>query len=171
MNELQTDVKNQVIIFKDRAEVRVTTQQVENIMRLSCTNKKKFQILNVGIFDFNDIAKMIPIEEYYKLYPDKRPPVYEEKKEIPKVSKAVYSSKRVLELCLNIWKKKINSKYYVATNGGLGNLIRLGEQRLVLLKSGKLKKVEDKFKNRELEKVSALMGKTPEKESLDSLSF
>jgi hypothetical protein len=73
MNKLSTIVKeNYIIVFLDGSKKETDKETGEKILRLSCSAQKTF-ILDGQLYSFSNIAKLLPIGEYYDQYPDKRP--------------------------------------------------------------------------------------------------
>ena len=78
MNEIQKEVKNYVIVFKDRSNVFITEKQYNNIMSECVEQKSEISKIDVNGqgYDLNSISKLLSIKQYYEQYPDKRPQTY-----------------------------------------------------------------------------------------------
>lgn len=72
MNQLSTDVKNQVIIFHDKSKKFVTKQQAEVVINQSTTAAKGIKI-DGSFIGFSSISKILSLQEFYNQYPDERP--------------------------------------------------------------------------------------------------
>ena len=97
--KLQTEQYNGVIIFWDKSKIFITKKEMELIKNIDSAS---FEIKG-SIYSFNQISKILYLEEYYNQYPDERP---QEKKFLDialdnnnkdGAYKNLYSSKRYCE--------------------------------------------------------------------------
>lgn len=135
------------IIFNDDTTKRITKEQAEAVMSASGTSQKFFT-LNGALYNFSNIARLIPVREYYDQFPDERPAEHA----YPKIERPneeyvgmyhrVMNSEQLLEQALRIWKKQRAEPDFVPVTGGLDRLIKFGEDKLFAMKNDKIKKVE-----------------------------
>jgi len=78
--QIQTEVNSHLIIFKDRSKIFISEAEYNKILQNSCnveyTKNKDFFFLKGQAYSFHTIAKMLTLEEYYRQYPDNKPPAY-----------------------------------------------------------------------------------------------
>lgn len=78
MTQLQIKQKEYIILFKDNSVKIITERQYDFI--LTNLDKKAQFIIKKEVYDKNMFSKIMPLEEYYKQYPDKRPEITPEYK-------------------------------------------------------------------------------------------
>ena len=64
-----------VIKFFDEAEIKLTDEENQMAEALMINGMKGFESKKGGKYKFSSIDKWLPIDEYYQLYPKKRPDV------------------------------------------------------------------------------------------------
>lgn len=74
-NEIQTEVKDWVIIFSDRSVKFITKERAEKIIILSTTPDTSVSSVMIDneYYKFSTFAKVISADEYYKQYPNEKP--------------------------------------------------------------------------------------------------
>ena len=63
-----------IVVFHDKSTKEVSQKIADEIMTKSCDSKLQGIKVNDNFYKFSAISKIMPIEEFYKEYPDKRPP-------------------------------------------------------------------------------------------------
>lgn len=127
-----------MLIFNDDSTKRITKAQAEALMQASGT-QAKFITIDGGMINFSNIARCIPIREYWDQFPDERPVYdnYDIKEPMYNTGvgykKRLYSSEKMLREALLVWKRQRSSPDYVRVTGGLDKLIADGEARLLKL--------------------------------------
>lgn len=139
--ELSTELQNDyIILFRDDTIKKMSKERGEAIMEMSASSAKFFK-LDGSMYNFSDIAKLMPIREYWNQYPDERPVSYP-KIDIPDDFKnSLFNSVEFIEHGLRIWKKQHSDPSYVPKTGGLKKLIDWGEARLIKLKEDKIRRL------------------------------
>ena len=72
MNQLSTEIKNQVIVFHDKSHKFITQAQASLIFQASGTNAKSITTPALGMITFSAIAKVMSIDDFYTEYPQHR---------------------------------------------------------------------------------------------------
>jgi len=139
--ELNSDY---IIVFNDDTTKQISKERAEAIMRMSGTSAKFF-LLDGQMFAFSNLARLITLGEYYEQFPDERPIIYPQierpDEDIINYRHRIFSSEKFLSVALAKWKEQRSSPDYVRVTGGLDDLIRFGENKLVQLKAEKQKKL------------------------------
>lgn len=133
------------IVFNDDTTRRITKEQADALMQASGTNAKFIQIEGM-LINFSNIARVIPVSEYYDQFPDERPPATATFPTDPTDTgvgyrRTIYSSEKHLRGALKIWKEQLASPDYVRVTGGLPILIADGEAKLLKLIREKRKEI------------------------------
>lgn len=131
-----------MIVFNDDSTKRITKAQGEALIQASGTSAK-FIVIDGNMINFSNIARVMEIRQYWEQFPDERPVTYptHEYDTGMRVRRTVYDSEKTLRKALEIWKKQRSSPNYVRVTGGLDNLIRDGEAKLLKLIRGKRKEL------------------------------
>ena len=123
---LSTTVYTAILIFKDGSTKWVTDNVYNQLLELG--DDGKF-LIEGGMYDIKNVAKVLTKEEYYREYPDNVPPIYT--KQILEVTKRM-PTKRALQCAIQGIKDYISSSDYRGTDAPK-EILRSWEHRLDLL--------------------------------------
>ena len=86
MNKLQINSNSDyLIVFKDGSKKQISSEYGEKILGLSGTEQKNFTLAG-QLYSFSNVAKLLPIQEYYQQYPNKKPTTTTKFKDYPQAS-------------------------------------------------------------------------------------
>jgi hypothetical protein len=138
MNNIQTEVKNYIIVFYDKSTLNITQKQADEIFKKSCSEAKGVKINN-QYYSLNSMSKIIELKEYYRQYPEKEPQIinyFPDLPVLPKLSEIKEKEKQIKRIKAMI--KGLNK--YLKENNPQKN----SNSRLLMIKmEEKLFKIEN----------------------------
>lgn len=111
MTQISTEVKRNIILFKDGSQKWITDSVYQQLVEMS--EGGKFTV-DGNMYDYNMINKVLSNEEFYKEYPQNQPPVYNFLEDLG-VKFIKHDRKRALEKMIEGIKGYISSEQYRGT--------------------------------------------------------
>ena len=109
-----------IIVFHDRTTIKITAEQAKKIF--SNIEDRHFKAILIGssMIAFSAIAKIQPLEDYYRDYPDKRPLPVENFNQLPTPKKNFYERNKERYGAINGLIKGMEK--FIQKQGGENNI-------------------------------------------------
>jgi hypothetical protein len=151
-------IDDYMLIFNDESTKRITKGQADQVIATS-GGLSRFLILDGVMINFSNIARLLPIREYYEQFPDERPEVARDytnyREEYVGFQRTYLTKEALIKKYLMIWKRQRDSIGFERVTGGLDGLILWAEKKLKDFETQKHKKLTIS--------VEISLSKTPEK--------
>jgi len=140
-NEIQAELKNYILVFKDRSTRNITTMQYENIMRNSVEAQSEVVKIDVDgqMYDMNSVAKLLPLQEYYEQYPDKRPVNYNSPKIEEDIGVPLPNLRRTMALVKGL-EQVVQDRGWDNISDGTKELVKKWRKQVEILSSQQSKR-------------------------------